>query len=350
MGGDCKGSDYQYMLQNCPVTCDICAEAEAEHVKLEEERKKNPTYEPEDSKVFKLTADTIDDFVNEYPLILMEFYAPWCGHCQHVAPEFREAARILTEESEAGRLPPIKLGKFDDSAPENQDYKAGSEEMWNFTSYPSMYIVQDGEVDDYWGGHESEEIVHHMSELARGKNQTEARISWHAIEKGIKPGFYKAGGKHESDQITELDPDNFRDTVLRSDAVWIVEFYSDKCPICNSLAPEIIKASTKAQAEVPTLKYGACNSRVYDELAESFEILSYPWVAAFYRGKKIEDMAGMGGWESFYDFGKRKHSEHWKKENSAVFDAEIPAPKKKEDDKKDGEAKREETTDTKDEL
>ena len=206
----CEGSDYQYMLQNCPVTCDICAEAEAEHVKLEEERKKNPTYEPEDSKVFKLTADTIDDFVNEYPLILMEFYAPWCGHCQHVAPEFREAARILTEESEAGRLPPIKLGKFDDSAvshasepyrtvctniidmqPENQDYKAGSEEMWNFTSYPSMYIVQDGEVDDYWGGHESEEIVHHMSELARGKNQTEARISWHAIEKGIKPGFYK---------------------------------------------------------------------------------------------------------------------------------------------------------------
>ena len=160
----------------------------------------------------------------------------------------------------------------------------------------------------------------------------------------------QAGGKHESDQIAELDPDNFRDTVLRSDAVWIVEFYSDKCPICNSLAPEIIKASTKAQAEVPTLKYGACNSRVYDELAESFEILSYPWVAAFYRGKKIEDMAGMGGWESFYDFGKRKHSEHWKKENSAVFDAEIPAPKKKEDDKKDGEAKREETTDTKDEL
>lgn len=54
-----------------------------------------------------------------------------------------------------------------------------------------MYIVQDGEVDDYWGGHESAEIVHHMSEVARGKNQSEARLSYHLIEKGLKPGFYK---------------------------------------------------------------------------------------------------------------------------------------------------------------
>ena len=41
---------------------------------------------------------------------------------------------------------------------------------------------------------------------------------------------------------------------------------------------------------------------MFDELAEAFEIKSYPWVASFVGGKKEEDMAGMGGWESFYNW------------------------------------------------
>jgi hypothetical protein len=60
MNGDCKGQDYGYMLANCPVTCEICTEAEEAWKKEEEERKKNPTYEPEDSKVVVLDADSID--------------------------------------------------------------------------------------------------------------------------------------------------------------------------------------------------------------------------------------------------------------------------------------------------
>jgi thioredoxin-like negative regulator of GroEL len=72
--------------------------------------------------------------------------------------------------------------------------------------------------------------------------------------------------------------------MLQDDAVWIVEFYSDKCPICNSLAPEFTKAAEKLQAEeTGKVKYGAVNSRVFDELAEAFEIKSYPWVASFVR-------------------------------------------------------------------
>jgi len=353
MGGNCKGQDYEYMLYNCPATCDICVEAQKQYDEMEEERRKNPTYEPDDSQVVTLTADTIDDFISEYPMVLIEFYAPWCGHCQHVAPQFRDAAQILSDDAEAGRLPiAVKLAKFDDQDPQNAAYKAGSEEMWNFTSYPTIYIVQDGEVDDYWGGHEAEEIVHHMSELSKGKNQTEARMSWHDIEQGQKPGFYKTGGKHESDQITELDPDNFRDIVLRSEALWIVEFYSDKCPICNSLAPEMIKAATKAQAEFPEteLRFGACNSRVWDKMADSFEILSYPWVASFYQGKKVEDMAGMGGWESFYHWGKESHEKSYKKENGAVLDAEMPPAKGEKKSEEEAETKEEEQDPGEDEL
>lgn len=40
--------------------------------------------EPKNSKVHQLTFDTIHRFVERHPLILMEFYAPWCGHCQQL--------------------------------------------------------------------------------------------------------------------------------------------------------------------------------------------------------------------------------------------------------------------------
>jgi thioredoxin-like negative regulator of GroEL len=349
MGGSCRGQDYQYMLANCPKSCDMCVEAEDSFAKEEEEKKKNPTYEPKDSMVTVLDGDTIDDFLSQAegtadsPLILMEFYAPWCGHCQNVAPNFREAASELDALSEAGKIPrAVLLAKMDDSLPENREYAAGKDDKFNFTSYPSMFVVgmemekrHSKEMPErYWGGHETEEIVHHMTMLAEGKNQTQARIAYHDVEKRLKPGFYKEGGKHASTHITEIDPDNFVETILRSEAVWIVEYYSDKCPICNSLAPEFIKAAEKAQAEHPgKIRYGAINSRVYDDLSEPFGILSYPWVTSFYLGKKIEDMAGMGGWESFYNWGLGKLPLH--KEGSVCADCVIPPVPKKEEDKKE---------------
>jgi thioredoxin-like negative regulator of GroEL len=393
MGGSCRGQDYQYMLANCPKSCDMCVEAEDSFAKEEEEKKKNPTYEPKDSmvsgtrgvhdlsrhhapvgrarrrpnadrrhhhhhhhhaspanaQVTVLDGDTIEDFLSQAegtadsPLILMEFYAPWCGHCQTVAPNFREAASELDALSEAGKIPrAVLLAKMDDSLPENREYAAGKDDKFNFTSYPSIFVVgmemekrHSKEMPErYWGGHETEEIVHHMTMLAEGKNQTQARIAYHDVEKRLKPGFYKEGGKHASTHITEIDPDNFVETILRSEAVWIVEYYSDKCPICNSLAPEFIKAAEKAQAEHPgKIRYGAINSRVYEDLSEPFGILSYPWVTSFYLGKKIEDMAGMGGWESFYNWGLGKLPLH--KEGSVCADCVIPPVPKKEEDKKE---------------
>jgi thioredoxin-like negative regulator of GroEL len=133
---------------------------------------------------------------------------------------------------------------------------------------------------------------------------------------GTKPGLYKKGGRHESDKVLDLDPDTFADTLLNSDAVWVVEFYSDKCPICNSLAPQYIKAAEAALAESDgKLRFAAVNSRVYHTIAEPFGITSYPWVTSFYMGRNIEHMAGMGGWESFYNWGKKHRDNLWKEEN-----------------------------------
>jgi thioredoxin-like negative regulator of GroEL len=59
--------------------------------------------------------------------------------------------------------------------------------------------------------------------------------------------------------MAELDVDNFEEEVLRNDkVVWVVEFYSDLCPHCRKVAPEMIKA---ARAEAAKQANGIDNRR-----------------------------------------------------------------------------------------
>ena len=152
-----------------------------------------------------------------------------------------------------------------------------------------------------------------MSTVAKGLNPF-------SEEAKLKPGLYKdAHGP-----IKDLDPDNFDEVIMdtspENNKIWIIEFYSDRCPICKGLVPEIKKAAENTMKEFPgEIAFAGVNSRVYYDIAEKHGITSYPWVTSFYKGKKIEDMAGLGGWETVYNWAKQKHTQNWKPDSAQVF-------------------------------
>ena len=58
------------------------------------------------SNVLDLTESTFQGAIEQHDTLMVEFFAPWCGHCKKLAPEYESAADALNEED-----PPIRIAK-----------------------------------------------------------------------------------------------------------------------------------------------------------------------------------------------------------------------------------------------
>ncbi len=81
--------DGEYSVENLEKFArDIAAGAVEQFLKSE------PIPEPNDEAVVTVVAKNFNEIVNdENKDVLIEFYAPWCGHCKTLAPIFEEAAQ-----------------------------------------------------------------------------------------------------------------------------------------------------------------------------------------------------------------------------------------------------------------
>ncbi|PKI66876.1 hypothetical protein CRG98_012742 [Punica granatum] len=110
-----------------------------------------------ESKEFVLTLDhsNFSDVVGKHDFIVVEFYAPWCGHCKKLAPEYEKAASILSSHD-----PPIALAKVDANEEANRELATEHE----VKGFPTLKIFRKGgkAVQEYKGPREAEGIVSYL--------------------------------------------------------------------------------------------------------------------------------------------------------------------------------------------
>jgi len=101
---------------------------------------------PVEENVLVLSTDNFQSAIDANPLVLVEFYAPWCGHCKKLAPEYAEAATKLLDSG-------VKLAKVD--ATENKELGG----KFGVKGYPTLKFFKNGEAQEYTGGRTADTIV-----------------------------------------------------------------------------------------------------------------------------------------------------------------------------------------------
>lgn len=100
----------------------------------------------EEDMVLVLTDANFDEVVQKNEFLLVEFYAPWCGHCKKLTPEYAKAAKILRQDN-------LYIGKLD--ATEQKEVA----KRFEIGGYPTLKFFIKGEPIDFEGGRTSSEIV-----------------------------------------------------------------------------------------------------------------------------------------------------------------------------------------------
>uniref|UniRef100_A0A1I7T947 Protein disulfide-isomerase A4 n=1 Tax=Caenorhabditis tropicalis TaxID=1561998 RepID=A0A1I7T947_9PELO len=204
-------------------------------------------YEMEEGVVV-LTDKNFDAFLKKNPSTLVKFYAPWCGHCKHLAPEYEKASSKVS----------IPLAKVDATV----ETELGK--RFEIQGYPTLKFWKDGQgPTDYDGGRDEAGIV-----------------EW--VESRVDPNY-----KPPPEEVITLTTENFDDFISNNELV-LVEFYAPWCGHCKKLAPEYEKAAQKLKAQGSKVRLGKVDATIEKDLGTKYGVSGYPTMKIIRNGRRFD--------------------------------------------------------------
>lgn len=240
--------------------------------------------------VTELTPSTFDTKLKS-GIWLVEFYAPWCGHCQQLKPEYLKLAK--------------GLGDVVNVAAVNADEHKELAQRYSIQGFPTiklMYVDGSGKIKSiaYNGGRTSADMA--TWTMSQASKIVMSRLGAKSSSKsgGSTSGFY-AGS-----DVIDLTDSNFHSMVTKSDDMWFVEFYAPWCGHCKNLKPHWVGLAKSVKGKV---KVGAVDCTQHQQTCSEFGVQGFPTVKFFGENKeRPEDYNGPREESDLVNFASDKWS------------------------------------------
>ncbi|TBU28011.1 protein disulfide isomerase [Dichomitus squalens] len=235
------------------------------------------------SNVLELTPDNFDEVIGKGKPALVEFFAPWCGHCKNLAPTYEQLADAFAHQK--GKVIIAKVDADGVGRPLGQKY--------GVTGFPTLkWFNADGTDESYDGGRELETLADFVSTKS-------------GVKSNIRPPPPPAY------QI--LDIHSFDEVALNPEKAAIVAFTAPWCGHCKRLKPIYEEVAKDFSNEPNCLVINVdADAQSNKPLAQKYGVKSYPTIKFFPKGAKDEpiDYEGARTEEAFVEYLNEKCGAH----------------------------------------
>jgi len=204
-----------------------------------------------------LTPDNWDSVVGKGTPGLIEFYAPWCGHCKNLAPVYEQLADAYSHAKEK-----VYIAKVDaDGAGKSLGAKYG------VTGYPTLkWFSADGTPEPFEGARDLEALAGFVSQ----KSSVKSNI------KPPAPPSYLILDVHTFDDVVQ---DKTKDVLVSFTAPW--------CGHCKNMKPiyDTVASTFKPESNCIVANIDADDKKNKD-LAQKYGISGFPTLKFFSKDNK----------------------------------------------------------------
>ncbi|KAK9983846.1 hypothetical protein SO802_033371 [Lithocarpus litseifolius] len=224
--------------------------------------------------VVVLTEENFEKEVGQDRAALVEFYAPWCGHCKKLAPEYEKLGATFKKAKS------VLIAKVD------CDDQKSLCSKYDVSGYPTLKWFPKGSLEPK--KYEGPRTTEALAEFVNTEGGTNVKIA--AIPSNV----------------VVLTSDNFGEVVLDETKDVLVEFYAPWCGHCKNLAPTYEKVATAFKFEEDVV-IANVDADKYKDLGEKYGVSGFPTLKFFPKGNKAgEEYEGGRDLEDFVAFINEK--------------------------------------------
>ncbi|XP_033625097.1 protein disulfide-isomerase A5-like [Asterias rubens] len=212
----------------------------------------------EESEVIHLLDDSFDSYIESHESVLVMFYAPWCGHCKKMKPEYTVAAQELKDEGKEGVLAAVDATLAKDLA-----------KRFEIKGFPTLKYFSNGEFAWDLNERTGEKIKEFMQDPSQPPPPPPPEPKW----------------SDEESNVLHLNGDNFK-SVTKKKKHSLVMFYAPWCGHCKKAKPEFSAAAEQLKDEVKVAYVAVdCTEETSKDMCQSFGVSGYPTIKYFMYGK-----------------------------------------------------------------